>query len=147
MVRNISNNNFPEMGSPIVGNRRNNNNNNNNNNNKTNNKHPKNKNVTTYFNKKFNNVNKKNIPASKRTFLITDVMANKKVRTVYDIRALKKWLQTHGTSPMTRLPYNASNIRKYPNQLPKPLIVKMKRGPPTKKSPVKKSPTKKQRRS
>ena len=132
------------MGSPVT---RYNRNNNNNNNNKTNNKHPKNKNVTTYYNKNFNGVNKKNIPASKRSFLITNVTTNKKVRTVYDIRALKKWLQTHGTSPITRLPYNASNIRKYPNQLPKPLIVKMKRGPPTKKSPTKKTPSKKQKRS
>jgi hypothetical protein len=129
------NNNFPEMGSPVLRSRNNNNNNNNNNNKKTNNKHPKNVNVTVFFNKKFNTVNKKNIPANKRSFLVTNVRSSgNKVRTVYDIRALKKWLQTHNTSPMTRIPYTLNNIKKYPNELPKPLIIKMKRGSSVKKA-------------
>tara|TARA_B110000285_G_C15126607_1_gene620616 strand:+ start:335 stop:784 length:450 start_codon:yes stop_codon:yes gene_type:complete len=148
MNRNISNNNFPEMGSPIVGNRRNNNNNNNNNNNKnkTNNKHPKNVNVSTFYNKSFMNANKKNIPASKRSFLITNVSTNdKKVKTVYNIRGLTKWLKEHGNSPVSRTPATVKNIKKYPNDLPKPLIVKMKRGP-VKRSP-KSPPTKKKPRS
>ena len=135
--RNLNNNNMPEMGSPVSRSVRNNNNNNNNNN-KTNNKHPKNVNVAVFYNKNFDSVNKKNIPASKRSFLITNVNTkDKKVKAVYDIRGLSKWLRERGVSPMTRRPANSTNIKKYPNELPKPLIVKMKRGP-AKRSPAKK---------
>jgi len=141
-MRNINNNNLPEMGSPVVRPRRislNSSPRASPNKKNANKPHPANANVRTYFNKSFNAVNKKNIPANKRSFLLTNVLNNRKVRTVYDIRALKKWLNQAGVSPLTRIPFTNNNIKKYPKNLPKPLVIK----PSPKKTTPRKSPKKK----